>query len=153
MMMTVYYTDSNSRAINILGNGPEVKAMEKEWQEAQARVESDSLHELLDSGVTLTGAAGKNLQKRKVENKLPKFLDNRNSTKKAVKNGKIRYRSTLVGGCMSIKPCDKGAGVLASACISCENAVFSPESKSILLQTKDFYKSQLTLDIPKRVVA
>ena len=151
MMMTVYYTDSNSRAINILGNGPEVKAMQKEWQEAQARVESDNLHELLDSRVTLTGAAGKNLQKRKVENKLPKFLDNRNSTKKAVKDGKIRYRSTLVGGCMSIKPCDKGAGVLASACISCENAVFSPESKSILLQTKDFYKSQLTLDIPKRV--
>ena len=151
MIMTVYYTDSNSRAINILGNGPEVKVMQKEWQEAQARVEADNLHELLDSGVTLTGGAGKNLQTKRAENRLPIFLDNRNSTKKAVKNGKIRYRSTLVGGCMSIKPCDKGAGVLASACISCENAVFSLESKSSLLQTKDFYKSQLTLDIPKRV--
>ena len=125
--------------------------MQKEWQEAQARVESDNLHELLDSGVTLAGAAGKNLQTKRAENKLPKFLDDRNSTKKAVKNGKIRYRSTLVGGCMSIKPCDKGAGILASACISCENVVFLPESKSSLLQTKDFYESQLTLDIPKRV--
>lgn len=151
MIMTVYYTDSNSRAINILGNGPEVITMQKEWQEAQARVESDNLHELLDSGVKLTGAAGKNLQTKRAENKLPKFLDDRNSTKKAVKNGKIRYRSTLVGGCMSIKPCDKGAGILASACISCENAVFLPESRSSLLQTKDFYESQLTLDIPKRV--
>ena len=151
MIMTVYYTDSNSRAINILGNGPEVVAMQKEWHEAQARVESDSLHRLLDSGVKLTGAAGKNLQIKRTENKLPKFLDDRNSTKKAVKNGKIRYRSTLVGGCMSIEPCNKGAGILASACISCENAVFLPESRSSLLQTKDFYKSQLALDIPKRV--
>lgn len=151
MIMTVYYTDSNSRAINILGNGPEVIAMKKEWQEAKARVESDNLHELLDSGVTLAGAAGKNLQTKRAENKLPKFFDDRNSTKKAVKNGKIRYRTTLVGGCMSIKPCDKGAGVLASACISCENAIFLPESRSSLLQTKDFYESQLSLDIPKRV--
>ncbi|MGP9712737.1 hypothetical protein, partial [Psychrobacter sp. AOP29-E1-7] len=151
MIMTVYYTDSNSRAINILGNGPEVAAMQKEWREAKARVESDNLHELLDTGVTLAGAAGKNLQTKRAENKLPKFLDDRNSTKKAVKNGKIRYRSTLVGGCMSIEPCDKGAGILASACISCENAVFLPESRSSLLQTKSFYESQLTLDIPKRV--
>ena len=151
MIMTVYYTDSNSRAINILGNGPEVTAMQKEWHEAQARVESDNLHKLLDSGVKLTGAAGKNIQTKRAENKLPKFLDDRNSTKKAIKNGKIRYRSTLVGGCMSLSPCDKGAGVLASACISCENAVFLPESRSSLLQTKDFYESQLALDIPKRV--
>lgn len=151
MIMTVYYTDSNSRAINILGNGPEVIAMQKEWQEAQARVESDNLHELLDSGVTLAGAAGKSLQTKKSENKLPNFLKDRKNTKKAVKNGKIRYRSTLVGGCMSLKSCDKGAGVLASACISCENAVFLPESRSSLLQTKDFYESQLTLDMPKRV--
>ena len=151
MIMTVYYTDSNSRAVNILGDGPEVKAMRKEWQDAKARVESDNLHELLDSGVTLAGAAGKSLQIKRIENKLPKFLENRKDTKKAVKNGKIRYRTTLVGGCMSLKPCDKGAGVLASACISCENAVFLPESRSSLLQTKNFYESQLTLDIPKRV--
>lgn len=151
MIMTVYYTDSNSRAVNILGDGSEVKAMQKEWQDAKARVESDNLHELLDSGVTLAGAAGKSLQTKRVESKLPKFLENRRDTKKAVKNGKIRYRTTLVGGCMSLKPCDKGAGILASACISCENAVFLPESRSSLLQTKNFYESQLTLDIPKRV--
>lgn len=151
MIMTVYYTDSNSRAINILGDGPEVKTMRKEWQDAKARVESDNLHELLDSGVTLAGAAGKSLQIKRVESKLPKFLENRRDTKKAVKNGKIRYRTTLVGGCMSLEPCDKGAGILASACISCENAVFLPESRSSLLQTKSFYESQLTLDIPKRV--
>ena len=151
MIMTVYYTDSNSRAVNILGDGSEVKAMRKEWQDAKARVESDNLHELLDSGVTLAGAAGKSLQIKRVESKLPKFLENRRDTKKAVKNGKIRYRTTLVGGCMSLEPCDKGAGILASACISCENAVFLPESRSSLLQTKSFYESQLTLDIPKRV--
>lgn len=151
MIMTVYYTDSNSRAINILEDGPEVKAMRKEWQDAKARVESDNLHKLLDSGVTLAGAAGKSLQMKRLENKLPKFLENRRDTKKAVKNGKIRYRTTLVGGCMSLRPCDKGAGILASACISCENGVFLPESRSSLLQTKSFYESQLTLDIPKRV--
>lgn len=151
MVMTVYYTDSNSRAVNILGDGPEVLAMKKEWQDAKARVESDNLYELLDSGVTLAGAAGKSLQIKRSNNQLPKFLENREYTKKAVKNGKISYRTTLVGGCMSLKSCDKGAGILASACISCENAVFLPESRSSLLQTKDFYKSQLTLDIPKRV--
>lgn len=151
MVMTVYYTDSNSRAVNILGDGPEVLAIKKEWLDAKARKESDNLHKLLESGVTLAGAAGKSLQTKRSNSPLPKFLENRENTKKAIKNGKISYRTTLVGGCMSIKPCDKGAGILASACISCENAVFLPESRSSLLQTKDFYESQLTLDIPKRV--
>ncbi|WP_296404216.1 hypothetical protein [Psychrobacter sp.] len=151
MVMTAYYTDSNSRAINILGDGSEIEAMRKEWQDAKARAESDNLHGLLNSDVTLAGAAGKSLHTKKVQSKLPRYLENRRNTKKAVKNGKIRYRTTLVGGCMSLKPCDKGAGVLASACISCVNAVFLPESTSSLLQTKKFYESQITLDIPKRV--
>lgn len=151
MVMTVYYSNSNSRAINILGDGAEVKAMKKEWQDAQSRTESDDLYKVLKREVILTGAAGKGLQSKKSDNKLPKFLGSRKETKKAIKNGKIRYRSTLVGGCMSITPCDKGAGILASACISCENAVFLPESQSSLLQTKEFYESQISLEIPKRV--
>jgi len=51
---------------------------------------------------------------------------------------------------MSIKPCNKGAGVLASACISCENAVFLPGSRAALEQTKDFYEAQLVTNTPKR---
>ena len=150
MVMTTYYSDSNSRAINILGDDLEVKALRAEWVDAKARIEADELHLLLDSNQPLAGSAGKKLMAQKVKSELPKFLDNRKNTKQAVKNGRIRYRPTLVGGCMSIKPCNKGAGVLASACISCENAVFLPGSRAALEQTKDFYEAQLVTNTPKR---
>lgn len=151
MMMTVYYSDSSSRAVNILGDGPEKKSICSEWLDAKARVESDDLHELLNNNLPLAGSAGKRLRNLQVKKELPTFLDSRKQTKKAVKNGKIRYRSTLVGGCMSIAPCNKGAGVLASACISCEHAVFLPGSKVALEQTKEFYASQIEKGVPTRV--
>lgn len=85
-----------------------------------------------------------------MKNELPVFLTSRKETAKAVKNGKIRYRPTLVGGCMSQKPCNKGAGVLASACVNCENAVFLPGSIESLKQTKEFYQDQLQTTLPNR---
>lgn len=51
---------------------------------------------------------------------------------------------------MSQKPCNRGAGVLASACVSCENAVFLPGSREALLQTKEFYQDQLKMKLPSR---
>jgi len=150
MVMTVYYADSNSRTNNILGNEAEVKALRAEWIEAKARVESDDLNNLLESGQPLAGVAGKKLRTQQAKGELPKFLENRKSTKQAVKKGKFRYRPTLVGGCVSVAPCNKGAGVLASACISCENAVFLPGSKAALEQTKEFYENQLAEGAPKR---
>jgi len=150
MVMTVYYSDSNSRAVNILGDEKEVKALRSEWVEAKAKAESDELYRLIQNKQPLAGCAGKQLRTQQMSGELPHYLENRKATKQAVKNGKIRYRSTLVGGCMSIKPCNKGAGVLASACISCENAVFLPGSRAALEQTRMFYESELDHTIPKR---
>jgi hypothetical protein len=150
MVMTTYYSNSSSRAVNILGDGSEVKALRTEWAEAKARAEADDLFHLLQSGLPLAGSAGKKLKSQQANGKLPNFFENRKATKQAVKNGKIRYRPTLVGGCMSVAPCNKGAGVLASACISCENAVFLPGSRTALEQTREFYQAELQGDIPKR---
>tara|TARA_R110002124_G_scaffold285232_1_gene463489 strand:- start:2176 stop:4245 length:2070 start_codon:yes stop_codon:yes gene_type:complete len=150
MVMTTYYSDSSSRAINILGDDLEVKALRSEWVDAKSRIEADDLYQLLGSGQSLAGSAGKKLMVQKTKGELPNFLESRQDTKQAVKNGKIRYRPTLVGGCMSIKPCNKGAGVLASACISCENAVFLPGSRAALKQTKEFYERELKIGAPKR---
>lgn len=150
MIMTVYYSDSSSRAINILGDEQEVKALRAEWSEAKARVEADSLFCLLESDIPMAGIAGKKLRVQKSKGELPKFFGCRKSTKRAVKMGKVRYRPTLVGGCMSVSPCNKGAGVLASACISCENAVFLPGSRTALEQTKSFYEVQLAEGVPRR---
>lgn len=149
MIMTMYYTDSNSRALNILGDEAEVKAMRAEWADAKARVEADDLHNLLQSDQPLAGSAGKRLRNQKNRGELPAFMDDRKKTKQAVKNGKIRYLPTLVGGCMSMTPCNKGAGVLASACISCESSVFLVGSKASLEQTKEFYEAQLAEGAPK----
>lgn len=149
MVMTVYYADASSRAVNLLGDTVEIKAMQAEWLDAKARVEADDLHELLRSDQLLAGSAGKVLRSQQARGSLPAFLDSRKMTKQAVRNGKVRYRSTLVGGCMSVKPCNKGAGVLASACISCESSVFLPGSKVALEQTKGFYEAQLAEGGPK----
>ncbi|WP_141103623.1 hypothetical protein [Cobetia sp. QF-1] len=150
MVMTVYYSDSNSRAINILGEEAEIKSLRAEWSDAKARAEADSIHTLLESDQPLEGIAGRRLNAQKDRYELPMFLESRVSTKQAVKKGKFRYRPTLVGGCISVAACNKGAGVLASACISCENAVFLPGSRAALEQTKEFYEAQLAEGAPKR---
>lgn len=150
MVMTVYYADSNSRAIDILSNKDGVHALKMEWLDARARVEADHLYDLVNSNTPLSGVAGKKLSIQKIKKELPEFLTSRKETVKAVKNGKIRYRPTLVGGCMSPKPCNKGAGVLASACVNCENAVFLPGSIESLKQTKEFYQDQLQTTLPSR---
>lgn len=46
--------------------------------------------------------------------------------------------------------CNKSAGVLAFACISCEDAIFLPGSRAALEQTKEFYEAQLVESAPKR---
>lgn len=150
MVMTVYYSDSNSRAINILGDDAEIKSLRAEWLDAKARTEADSIYTLLESSQPLEGIAGRRLKAQKDRNELPHFFESRASTKQAVKKGKFRYRPTLVGGCISVAACNKGAGVLASACISCENAVFLPGSRAALEQTKEFYEAQLAEGTPKR---
>jgi integrase len=150
MLMTLYYTDANSRALNILGDEDEVKAMRKEWADAKAYVEAEDIHKLLRSDQPLAGSAGKKLRSQQNRGELPTFLESRKMTKQAVKNGKIRYRPTLVGGCMSVSPCNKGAGVLASACVSCESSVFLPGSRVALEQTKAFYEDQLAEGGPVR---
>ena len=150
MVMTVYYSDSNSRAINILGDEAEIKSLRAEWSDAKARAEADSIYTLLESEQPLEGIAGRRLKAQKDRDELPMFLESRELTKQAVKKGKFRYRPTLVGGCISVAACNKGAGVLASACISCENAVFLPGSRAALEQTKAFYEDQLAEGAPKR---
>ena len=150
MVMTVYYSDSSSRAINILGDEAEAKSLRAEWSEAKARNEADSIYSLLESEQPLEGIAGKKLKVQKARGELPQFLKNRETTKRAVKDGKFRYQPTLVGGCVSVADCNKGAGVLASACINCENAVFLPGSRVALEQTKEFYEVQLAAGAPKR---
>lgn len=150
MVMTVYYSDSSSRAINILGDETEIKALRAEWSDAKARAEADSFFTLLESEQPLEGIAGKRLKAPQDRDQLPQFLKSREHTKQAVKKGKFRYRPTLVGGCISVAACNKGAGVLASACISCENAVFLPGSRAALEQTKEFYEAQLAEGAPKR---
>ena len=150
MVMTVYYSDSNSRAINILGDESEIKSLRAEWSDSKARAEADNIYKLLESVQPLEGIAGRRLETQRDKDELPMFLANRESTKQAVKKGKFRYRPTLVGGCISVAACNKGAGVLASACISCENAVFLPGSRAALEQTKEFYEAQLAEGAPKR---
>lgn len=98
--MTTYYADSNSRAIDILSNEAGVKALKSEWDDARARVESDYLYEIVNSDVSLAGVAGKKLSIQKRVGSLPVFLESRKETAKAVKNGKIRYRPTMVGVCL-----------------------------------------------------
>lgn len=49
MIMTAYYTDSNSRAVDILSNKDGVNALKSEWIDAKARIEADHLYTLVHS--------------------------------------------------------------------------------------------------------
>ena len=65
--------------------------------------------------------------------------------KSDIKNGKLFYKRTAIGGCSRNGICDKISPLNITACISCNDAIFSEKSVKALTAAKDNFYKQIKL--------
>ena len=69
------------------------------------------------------------------------FLTDSKTALKDIKNGKLFYKRTALGGCNRKGVCDKISPLSVTACISCNDAIFSDRSvKALTVAKENFYK-------------
>lgn len=111
LMMTALYSENSSFAENLIlddnGNLPQSHFFVKEFRDEQIFNMSLAFHEnVIRAKTRLSGGAGKAIQKDKEGSTLPGVMASRKATEKGIKEGRIAYRETVVGGCMRKEVCD-----------------------------------------------
>lgn len=86
------------------------------------------MQKVFSKDVRLFGVGGKALELAKESDPQPVYLLDAGETRKKVKNGELAYRETLLGGCISTKPCSQGSFIAITSCIDCRSAIFDHRS-------------------------
>lgn len=81
--------------------------------------------EILMSEEKLWGSAGKYLNNADFVSGI-RIMESWEATVRQCKSGQLSYRSTMVGGCMTRKPCKKRGYVSMVGCIGCDEGVIVP---------------------------
>ncbi len=116
----------------------------KEFHEELAEGQTDLLYsEVITADQIVFGGMGTQIQKQKNSGTLPTVFTDREQTKKAVKQGRLRHSETPLGGCMSVKVCHRIAFSSITTCIGCGESVFNNRSVDLLKKTKAEYQVRL----------
>ena len=142
--MTDYYGNYAQDAINIFENDL-VNDLKTENNLNQfLQFESD----IINAITPLYGAEGTRLQIAKNQKILPIFLKDEKRALQDIKDGKISYKRTPLGGCARVGNCDEIAQLTITSCISCKDAIFSDKSEAALKIALENFKKQLR-QLPK----
>ncbi len=132
-VMTAVYAEGCSFAENFLMDG-EGKPIDDgsvlfNFRESVAFNVSVRFHEqVIESQTPLYGPRGAEFQRAKESGALPKMFESREETQKAVKQGKLAYKETPVGGCALKGSCPHFAVDVVLPCTSdCKDAILMPE--------------------------
>jgi len=120
---TSYYYANNSE--NCTFDVSDVNHISKQFSIHEARANfSLMVKDLLFSDEPLYGAAGKQYDKTfsKISDKFLWIKENRAVSERKAQNGEIAYKTTAVGGCSSITPCDKMLTRSFVSCLDCKDA-------------------------------
>lgn len=142
-IMTAYYASGASYADNFIlvekdesNKLKSIKGFVNEFRDEMIDAEVDLIWgELIENEDTLFGAFGSFLQKKKDLGDIPVIFENRGNLQKAVRDGKVAYRKTPLGGCSAVTFCEKSTFTSITACVLCENAVFNSVSEEKLKKT------------------
>ncbi|WP_331351990.1 hypothetical protein [Cellvibrio sp. UBA7671] len=74
------------------------------------------------------------------------IMEMRSVTERAVRNGELAYRETLLGGCMKLGPCDNFMLGDVTSCISCESALIQSDKINNVTQILEKEISQYSLE-------
>jgi hypothetical protein len=138
--MTLYYSNNfhNAKKIN----------MDKEfislYQNEQELFKFNSFCEkVIDNPSTLFAAKGTNYEISRSSNDKPVFFTDRKILQKYIKENRLSYKKTPLGGCAKTGQCNKFSFTYATACVTCSEAIFDDDSVIALNKAKANYLSQL----------
>lgn len=140
--MTYYYGNQSEFAPNFIAEDTLVQAYQNELHKYNNEC---FLEDVINATEPLFGASGIRLQNLKNDPIVPIFLTDSKSALKDIKNGKLFYKRTAIGGCNRNGICDKISPLSITACISCNDAIFSEKSVKALTTAKDNFYKQIKL--------
>lgn len=142
--MTAYYSENSSYAQSFLidekGNSIETASILSAFRDEKQFNASLLLHErVLQASEPLKGPKGTEIQLAKDRGKLPKMLSSRAETEKAIKQGRLSYKETPVGGCMLKGVCPHfGIDVVLPCTSNCKDAVLTKDKLKTYVENLRF---------------
>jgi hypothetical protein len=111
-VMTALYTENSAFAENFIADERGIISgsthdVVHEFRAAQMLGLANTFHRnVIEAETPLSGGNGARIQTQKDRDKLPKIYKNRKATEKAMREGRITYHETVVGGCARKEICD-----------------------------------------------
>ncbi len=143
-VMTALYAENSTYAQNFLldesGKPFDGSSVLNSFRDAIAFNTSVRFHEqVIQSETKLAGPIGAEIQRAKDKNCLPKIFQSRTETQKAVKQGRLSFKETPVGGCVLKGSCPHFAIDLVLPCTSgCKHAILKPEKLEAYVESLRF---------------
>ena len=139
--MTLWYSNNyhNAKKINMEKDFISVYQTEQELFKFNSFCEK-----VVDNPSTLFGAKGTNFEFARNSKDKPVFFTDRKKLQKYVKENRLSYKKTPLGGCAKTGQCNKLSFAYATACVTCSEAIFDDDSVIALNKAKANYLSQLT---------
>ncbi|MDW3025739.1 hypothetical protein R5H28_04330 [Acinetobacter baumannii] len=133
--MTLYYANNAMNSVNLFDNELVDSFIEELAIEQYLNFKED----VLDAIDPLYGAEGSRLQNSKNGETVPIFLEDEKAALKDIKEGKMSYRRTPLGGCARVGSCDEISELTITSCISCKDAIFSDRTdKALRIALRNF---------------
>ncbi len=148
--MTAYYGENSSYAQSFLideeGNPIESASILSAFRDEKQFNASLLLHErVLQASEPLKGPKGTEIQLAKDRGKLPKMLSSRAETEKAIKQGRLSYKETPVGGCMLKGVCPHfGIDVVLPCTSNCKDAVLTKDKLQAYVENLRFEQEMMS---------
>ena len=138
--MTLWYSNNfhNAKKINMEKDFISVYQTEQELFKFNSFCEK-----VVDNPSTLFGAKGTNYEFARNSKDIPVFFTDRKKLQKYVKENRLSYKKTPLGGCAKTGQCNKLSFAYATACVTCSEAIFDDDSVIALNKAKANYLMQL----------
>lgn len=147
--MTLYYANNAMKTLNLFDKDLIESFVEEQHIDQFINFKND----VMNSISKLYGGEGVRLQTAKNRQVLPLFLNDEKTALNDIRNGKMSYRRTPLGGCSRKGSCDEIAELTITPCITCKDAIFSDRTISALRVALKNFKNQLQNLAPDSLTA
>jgi integrase len=147
--MTMYYGKGSSNAdLHFNKNDFAI-----EFKKAMPQIEAlNYIYDVLFSTESLYGEMGKQVEDSKVKDvddyKLY-YLENRTMTEKEIKEGRLKYSQTALGGCTSLTECDKKLTFSVTSCFDCKSVILKESKINKVIEKTQWFLSTLNQNTPE----
>ncbi|WP_111811616.1 site-specific integrase [Acinetobacter soli] len=137
--MTLYYANNSLKALNLFDDELTESFREEVAMDGFLNFKED----VIDSLGKIYGGEGSRLQNAKDSSMIPLFLSDEKIALQDIKEGKMVYRRTPLGGCSRIGDCYEITELNITSCLSCKDSIFSDRTIRALEIARKNFKNQL----------